>query len=144
MKEYENLLVKFHTHDDHYTYEKTSLDDELLTHAKGTNLLTETADRIGPIQNFHVDDINRHSQNLIQAHATKWPMERTWKQSHTLDAVPVFEINYSIVDGQDGGRFWIYGEDRLIMSDDYPAQCCCCLNLPVLKNCKCCNSCTIL
>ena len=107
-------------------------------------MFKETADRIGPIVNYHVNDINLNSASLVQQHATRWPMKRIWKQNHKLDAVPVYEMLYDLEDGEDG-RFWVYGENKLVYSDDYPAQCCCCLNVPGLcNNCSCCNSCTIL
>jgi hypothetical protein len=63
--------VKFHTHDDDYVYETTDLPDKLILKAKGQNMFDETADRIGPILNFNIDDININSQKLIDEHATK-------------------------------------------------------------------------
>jgi len=108
-------------------------------------MLDETADRIGPILNYYIDDINVNSARLIEKHANEWPMKRIWKQNHKLDSVPVFEIRFD-VDGDDDGRFWVYGGNKLVYSEDYPAQCCCCCNVPgCCHNCRCCNNCcTIL
>jgi len=144
LKHFIELKVTFHTHDDDYVYETTDLPDKLILKAKGTNMFEETADRIGPILNYYITEINDNSAKLVEKHATKWPMERIWKQRHQLDSVPVYEMRYDI-QGDDEGRFWVYGEDKKAYSSDYPAQCCCCCNIPGLcNNCSCCNKCTIL
>jgi len=142
LKHFIELKVEFKTHNEQYVYETTDLPDDLILKAQGNQVFAEAADRIGPITNFSVAEINQNSSRLVTAHASNWPMERMWKQRQKLDSVPVFEIAYDYK-GSDG-RFWVYGEDKLAYSDDYPAQCCCCLNVPGLNNCACCNSCTIL
>ena len=77
------------------------------------SLFEQTADRIGPIVNFEINEINENSKLLVNEHATKWPSERIWKQNHKLESVPVFEITYKIKDKTETGRFWVYGEGNL-------------------------------
>jgi len=142
-KHFLELKVDFYNHVDDYVYGTTDLPDKLILKARGRSIFEETADRIGPIINFEVNEVNENSSLLVQSHATKWPQERMWKQNHTLDSVPVFEVEYKIDDKT--GRFLVYGEGALyrrVFSKDYPAQCCCCLNVPdCADNCSCCNSC---
>ena len=81
------------------------------------SVFEQTADRIGPIVNFTVNEINENSKLLIDEHASKWPKKRILKQNHKLDSVPVFEITYTyftkIKDKTETGRFWVYGEGNL-------------------------------
>ena len=148
LRHYIRLEVTFHTHEDDYVYETTDLPDELILKADGANLFKETANRIGPIENYYLDEINEHSASLVASHSANWPEKHIWKQKQTLDSVPVYEICYDLSNGNDG-RFWVFGENKLIFSDDYPAQCCCCCNVPsCCKNCAWCNDsrcdCTIM
>lgn len=141
---YLQLTVDFKDHDDDYVYERTDLPDKLVLKANGEELLNETAYRIGPIFNFHVNEINVESFKLVHEHKTKWPEEATHLQKHSLYSVPVNEVHFKLAN-DDRGRFWVYGTEHSVFSFDYPAQCCgCCLCNQCCDNCKCCNSCTIL
>ena len=60
------------------------------------------------------------SKQLVEIHSRAWPMERIHRQKHKLTAVPVFEIGYG--GNVESGRFWVFGKDHLVWSQDYPAQ----------------------
>jgi len=63
-------------------------------------LFEETADRIGPIINFRVNDLNQISAALVAAHQMI-ENERIWKQNHVLYSVPVSEVKYQVGDAID-------------------------------------------
>lgn len=144
LKYYIELTVTFHTHSDSYIHQTTDLPDDNILMSNGHKLVDQTDDRIGAITNFDVDDINTSSAALVMQHSTKWPDERIWKQNQKLEVIPVHEVKY-VLDNSTEGRFWVYGDKKWIYSDDYPAQCCRCLNVPFLfNNCAFCNDCTML
>ena len=60
------------------------------------------------------------SKQLVETHSRAWPLERIHRQKHKLTAVPVFEIGYG--GNIESGRFWVFGKNHLVWSQDYPAQ----------------------
>ena len=62
------MTVTFHTHVDHYVYETTDMPDELILNGSGTSMFDKTEDRIGPILNFSVNEINENSKRMIENH----------------------------------------------------------------------------
>ncbi|CBY34333.1 unnamed protein product [Oikopleura dioica] len=143
LKHFLMLIVKFETEKDHFIHEETDLPDEEIMKATGTCLFQESNVAVGWIQNFRVASVNDNSAKLVHEHRTKWPDRRVWSQAHQLDSVPVYEIRYK--KNEKEGRYWIMGNNELIWSEDYPAQCCCCLNFKdggCCNNCACCNKCS--
>ena len=64
LKYYVDLKVKYVTHKDTYVYETTDLPDELILKGTGEEMFSEEASRIGPIINFHIENININSAEL--------------------------------------------------------------------------------
>jgi hypothetical protein len=92
----------------------------------GAEVVNETADRVVAISNHFVEEINSNSARMVAEHAAKWPYAKLHSQRHTLVSVPLFKVRYTRA-GNDG-VFWVCGTNKLIYSDDYPAQCCfCCI-----------------
>lgn len=124
VKQFIQLTVVFtNRHSDHII-EKSDLPDELIRNVQGDTMFEQTALRVGPIQNFFEVEINRMSKQLVDTHNSSWPSERILQQRHYLRSVPVHECHFQ--HQSKPGRFWVYGHQREVFTDDYPHTCCCC------------------
>ena len=121
--------ISFLTQTDEYLHESTDFPSTLINDVTGSTLFEEEALRIGPIQNFNVEEINVNSSLLVSKHATQWPNDRINQQKHSLVSIPLFEVHYKSKNRPNGGRFWVYGNDRQIHTDDEPN---CCNNICTL------------
>ncbi|EDQ92657.1 uncharacterized protein MONBRDRAFT_31030 [Monosiga brevicollis MX1] len=77
---------------------------------QGSLLFTDSANLLAPIGNFPEDQVNTGSHGLVSRHSKQWPQERILRQRHSLELIPVHEVNYTYRDEMK--RFWVYGLDH--------------------------------
>lgn len=124
VKQFIQLTVSFtNRHNDHII-EKSDFPDELIRNVQGDTMFEQTALRVGPIQNFFEREINDMSKQLVDSHNSAWPTERVLQQRHYLRSVPVHECQFEYQ--SKAGRFWVYGHQQEVYTQDYPHTCCCC------------------
>lgn len=123
LKYFIKIDISFLTETDEYVHESTDLPSALTSELTASTIFEEVSPRIGPIQNYYIKEINANSSLLVSKHGSQWPNDRINQQRHSLESIPVFEVHYKSKKRPSGGRFWVYGKDKLIHTDDEP-NCC--------------------
>lgn len=143
------------------------MPDELIKDVNGEILIDQTGPLLKPIsQQYENRLVVDNSQRFFNKHFTYFQSEKPIMQvrivkakyfkrikfnliilikRQRLKSVLVVECNYTWED--HNSRFWIYGNERKVYTEDYPQMCCCCCPCLCCRCCcdccKCC-SCTII
>lgn len=98
------------------------LDENVVKTSQGMQLLSFEAPAIGPIQNFKERRVNDLSRGLLDQHRRYHTGNtRILRQKHELTAVPIHEVHCG------EWQFWIIGDPPVVVVDDYPSTCACCV-----------------
>lgn len=99
------------------------LSDRIVTKASGMELLSFRAPGVEPIADFPEAAVNQISHQLVaQHHMYHGGSCRILMQEHKLDAVPIHEVR---MQGDKPWTFWIIGNEKLVVVNQYPATCAC-------------------
>uniref|UniRef100_UPI003AACB36C protein SSUH2 homolog n=1 Tax=Centroberyx gerrardi TaxID=166262 RepID=UPI003AACB36C len=116
---FDELMVEYHCHADHYLYEKTGgIPGTLVAHAVGDVIYSAGGLQVRPITGFPAEKVNAASQDLVKASVTGWLDRRIVQQRHQLKAVPVTWVRYRWRD--TAGSVCIYGADLSVHWPHYP------------------------
>lgn len=124
VRQFIQLFVNYQNMISEHVIERTDLPNELIKNVLGDNIFTQTAPRVRSIEHFFDEEVNQKSNELVAHHSAAWPHLRTLQQKHTLRSVPVYECSFKHSDNI--GRFWVYGHQKEVFTEDYPHTCCCC------------------
>nr|XP_026695861.1 protein SSUH2 homolog isoform X2 [Ciona intestinalis] len=124
LKQFIQLTISYSNNLSDHIIERTDMPDHLIRDVTGDVIFQQAALRVGPVQNFIEQEINRRSSELVSSHATAWPAKLILQQRHKLTAVPVYECRFKFKDKE--GRFWVYGHQHSVYTKEYPHTCCCC------------------
>jgi len=116
------LTTTFAIESDDYAFERTAMPDELIKTVSGKTVFEQSAQRVGPIIGYKIQEINEKSGEFVQKHATAFPTKRILYQRQQLRAIPVTQIQGKWKDEKI--VFWIYGDERKVHFPNYPNQCC--------------------
>uniref|UniRef100_A0A1I7ZID5 Protein SSUH2 homolog n=1 Tax=Steinernema glaseri TaxID=37863 RepID=A0A1I7ZID5_9BILA len=107
-------------HNDFYT--ETHIPEKLLRTVSGQIIFAECQPYVLPVTKFPVQEVNENSKRLCALHLQKsMGYCRVLKQRHTLEAIPVAKVTYSM--DNRPGVFWVYGAERLCFVPSYPSKC---------------------
>jgi len=123
LKYYIQLTVDYVNESSDHIVERTELPDHLIRDVSGNVMFEQISQRVGPISNCSDPEINTKSHEIIGRHARQWPLRLILQQRQKLRSVPVFETHFRF-DNKEG-RFWVYGHQHSVYTDDYPQTCCC-------------------
>jgi len=123
------LTVIFHNHILEHVVERTSLPDHLVKNAGGKTMLEDVNVRIGPVsyKEGNWGEVAQKSHELLTRHAGDLGAHRIWQQRQTVRSVPVCDVRYKYDNKLHS--FIVYGLEKRVWYDKYPADCCCGCNL---------------
>ena len=123
------LIVKFEVHDDDVVTDSAGLKKKYVTKVDGKIAVKDEGFRVVPFYNFPDQKIAEASKDLVEKHASKWPMERILKQKHFVKVVPIATVHWEYKN--DNGIFYVYGDesDRRVYFNDYPMRICYCCSI---------------
>lgn len=123
VKQYIQLTVSFTCRQDDHILKRSDLPNKLVRDGQGDTVFAQTARRVGPIQTFAEPELNARSKQLVDGHKSSWPSERILQQRQYLLSVPVHECYFDYK--SELGRFWVYGKQKEVYTEDYPQMSCC-------------------
>jgi len=123
------LTVEFKTHILEHVVEKTSLPDHLVKQAGGKTMLEDVNVRILPVgyKEGNWAEVAQKSQQLLTQHASDLNSHRVWQQRQSVRSIPVCDVRYEY--SSKSHAFIVYGLEKRVWYDKYPADCCCGCNL---------------
>jgi len=123
------LTVEFKTHVLEHVVERTSLPDELVKNAGGKTMLEDVNVRILPVgyKEGNWAEVAQKSQQLLTQHASELQTHRVWQQRQNVRSIPVCDVRYEY--SSKTHTFIVYGLEKRVWYDKYPADCCCGCNL---------------
>ncbi|XP_071825191.1 protein SSUH2 homolog [Apostichopus japonicus] len=119
---YIQLKVQYINNVEDFIHEPTDLPDELIRDVSGKSVFEQTLPYVWPISQYDVPEINENSFRIVERHRNAWPESKLIQQRQILRSVPITEVKYMYK--QEGGRFWVYGNEHEVHCPEYPQQCC--------------------
>lgn len=125
LRHFIELTVEFKNHILEHVVEKTHLPDHLIKNAAGKTMLEDVNVRILPVgfKEGNWEEVSNKSQQLLNQHASELSSHRLWQQRQTVRSVPVCDVRYEY--GSKKHAFIVYGLEKRVWYDKYPADCCC-------------------
>jgi len=123
------LTIKFTNLKSSHVIEMTDLPDVLIKDVSGKEIFNQAAVMVPAVLGFPNREIDDKSQMFVDEHQGKCKnmYGRILQQKQVLQEVPVFECEFKYKDSD--GRFWVYGLENKVFTEDYPQTCCgcCCI-----------------
>jgi len=118
------LTVEFKTHVKEHVVEEMNLVGGLIKDAGGTTVLEDTNVRVAPVAMNQGTwaKVSSMSQQLLAQHGSELACFRVWQQRQTVRSVPVCDVSYQYKGKVH--RFVVFGLDKRVWFDNYPADCC--------------------
>lgn len=116
------LTVQYTNNLEDFIHETTDLPNELIRDVSGKVVFEQTLPYVWPISQYHIQEINLSSIEMVERHRSAWPNSKMLQQRQVLRSVPVTEVHYKFKDKD--GRFWVYGNEQEVHCPDYPQSCC--------------------
>ena len=127
LKHFIQLTVEYINEYSDHIVERTELPDHLIRDVSGNVMFEQISHRVAPITNCSDNEINSKSNEIVSRHGGQWPLRVILQQRQKLRSVPVFETNFRY--DKKEGRFWVYGHQHSVFTEDYPQTCCWCCSI---------------
>jgi len=124
LKKFIQLTVAFKNYELSHVIEGTDLPDKKIEDVSGEVVFEQTSFYVAPVSGYPNNEIDEKSRDFVQMHS-RLAMDvqgRQLQQRQKLQCVPVFECEFKWKD--DKGRFWVYGLEQEVFTEDYPQTCC--------------------
>ncbi|XP_072290149.1 protein SSUH2 homolog [Eucyclogobius newberryi] len=120
-----NLKVEWEDHvEDHVVHQESGLNPEKLKSVHGKELFKNCNSLLFPLVGFPNPLISEASDRMIRDHQTKFSQSsRILQQRQTVELIPISKVSYKWK--SNSHSFYVYGNEREVSADDYPATCCC-------------------
>ena len=117
---YQKLKVTWEVTKDNFVSGGNGLKDHDLMAATGSLIVNDLDKRVSPLKNFPDANIEEISQETVKRHLAD-QLKRVLKQRQIVRCIPVIIVEYAFQ--KHRGKFLIYGEDRRVYFEKYPAAC---------------------
>ncbi|XP_062272175.1 protein SSUH2 homolog isoform X2 [Scomber scombrus] len=109
--------------EDHVVEQNSGLTADLKS-VTGKELFKNSQYLLYPLIGFPNPVIAEASQRLVTEHQSKYAQNsRILQQRQTVELIPITKVNYKWKG--DSYTYYVYGNERQVSADDYPATCCC-------------------
>lgn len=122
---YIKLKVEWTNHlEDHVVQQNSGLSADDLHSVSGKELFKNSQYLLFPLLGFPNPAISEASDRLIKEHQSKYAQtSRILQQRQTVELIPITKVTYKWKG--DSHIYFVYGNERQVNADDYPATCCC-------------------
>ncbi|KAF3856705.1 hypothetical protein F7725_017428 [Dissostichus mawsoni] len=87
-------------------------------------LLTYIQLKLYPLLGFPNPAISEASEKMVREHQSKYAQNaRILQQRQTVELIPITKVKYKWK--SDSHKYYVYGNERKVDCDKYPATCCC-------------------
>ncbi|KAG5836579.1 protein SSUH2 homolog [Anguilla anguilla] len=122
---YIQLNVKWTNNKDDFVVEQSSgLKVENLNSVSGKELFKDTQYLVFPVMGFPDPAVGQAAERLVREHQNKYSQSaRILQQRQTIELIPITKVTYKWKGGTH--TYFVYGNEFLVSTEDYPATCCC-------------------
>ncbi|XP_045932184.1 protein SSUH2 homolog [Micropterus dolomieu] len=122
---YIKLKVEWTNHvEDQLVEQKSGLKANDLHSVSGKELFKNSQYLVYPLLGFPNPAISAASERLVKEHQGKYAQSsRILQQRQTVELIPITKVNYKWKGNSH--VYFVYGNERRVNADDYPATCCC-------------------
>eukprot|EP00064_Thunnus_orientalis_P012053 superscaffoldBa00001803_g12087 len=110
--------------EDHVVQQNSGLSADDLHSVSGKELFKNNQYLLFPLLGFPNPAISEASDRLIKEHQSKYAQtSRILQQRQTVELIPITKVTYKWKG--DSHIYFVYGNERQVNADNYPATCCC-------------------
>ncbi|XP_063766473.1 uncharacterized protein LOC134882599 isoform X2 [Eleginops maclovinus] len=110
--------------EDHVVRQDSGLEADDLRSVSGKELFKNSQYLLYPLLGFPNPAISEASERMIRDHQSKYAQNsRILQQRQTVELIPITKVKYKWK--SDSHKYYVYGNERKVDCDKYPATCCC-------------------
>ncbi|KAK5933508.1 hypothetical protein CgunFtcFv8_013984 [Champsocephalus gunnari] len=110
--------------EDHVVRQDSGLEADDLRSVTGKELFKNNQYLLYPLLGFPNPAISEASEKMVREHQSKYAQNaRILQQRQTVELIPITKVKYKWK--SDSHKYYVYGNERTVDCDKYPATCCC-------------------